>query len=98
MMGGGVKARDVVGWESAEDLESYVAHMRHSSTWGGAMEIKAFTDMTGMVVVVHDLQRQGREIRFLPRGLLLRPTEELHVSWNGHHYEPVRRRKLRLER
>lgn len=97
MMGDGIKAEDVVGWESARDLGSYVAQMRRSSTWGGATEIKAFTDMTGMVVVVHDLQQQpGHEIRFLPRGMLLTPTEELHISWNGNHYEPMRKRRIRL--
>lgn len=96
LMDDGTRAADVVGWESTADLGRYVSRMRGQSTWGGGIEIKAFSDLTGKVVVVHDIQRQGGgEIRFLPRGLLLRPTEELHISWNGSHYEPMHKRILR---
>ena len=87
MMGDGIKAKHVVEWESAVDLGSYVSRMRGQSTWGGATEIKAFADMTGLEVVVHDLGSR-KQIRFVP-STNTREAAELHISYNGYHYEPM---------
>lgn len=67
-------------------LDTYVRTMREPSTWGGAVEIKAFCDLYRVGVVVYDTRSQPpRPIEFLPRR---RRTRTLHLLWNGGHYEP----------
>ena len=83
----GVDAETVIQWESEKKMDDYVKAMRSTSTWGGAVELSAFTLMTGNAVVVHDLST-GKMIEFLPRHRRRRHT--LHISWTGNHFEPVR--------
>ena len=96
LIGDGTTAATVVQWESERALNDYCRSMRLSSTWGGAVEIAAFVNMTGKAVVVHDIcgaNREGpREIMFEPTGRRRsrRRREVLHISWNGCHYEPLK--------
>ena len=84
----GVDAEKVIQWESEKNLEEYIKVMRSTSTWGGAVELSAFTLMTGNAVVVHDLST-GKMIEFLPRQRRRR-QHTLHISWTGNHFEPVK--------
>lgn len=87
---------DIVQWEEGRPtLEQYVARMRLQSTWGGAIEIKAFCDLfhaSVSVIVLRNSVGAGSQtqkiVEFTPStgdGKMLRFT----ISWNGSHYEPV---------
>ena len=115
LMGDGTDARHVVRWETQKGLREYVRGMRDASTWGGSVEIKAFADMTGRGVIVHDRRPTTsggggggggarHSIKFRPREWRLRINAQVahpfieiyHLSWTGHHYEPLRRERIPL--
>jgi hypothetical protein len=81
-------------WETDISLDDYVQNMRNPSTWGGALEITAFCNIYKMDVVVHHtLTDKITEFKSLntqkiktPQGLLY--TIQLHLIYNGNHYEP----------
>lgn len=67
-------------------LQQYCQRMRHPSTWGGAIEIRAFCDMFDAEVHIRVLQT-GKVIEFLP-SRRRHPPNLFRLSWNGGHYEP----------
>lgn len=77
----------VIALESGKDLAGYVAHMRSPSTWGGAIEIRAFVQIWRRPVRVWVI-RTGRWIEFPCGGETA--GEECKISWTGGHYEPMR--------
>ncbi len=80
--------RDIVKWESGSDLHAYIASMRRSSTWGGALEIKAFVELYRMGVRVRDIRTHpNKVIEFVPSRS--RPRRWVEVTWSGGHYQPV---------
>lgn len=81
-----VDAKNVIEWEARAPLHDYIRSMRQRSTWGGAIEIAAFTHMTGCTIVVHDL-RTRRDIVFQPGTRARNCTKVLRISYNGSHYE-----------
>lgn len=88
----GTRAHEVIEWDSSGTPSSYVESMRSTSTWGGAVEIRAVCDMTGRVVHVQNLcsgnNTSKKVIDFYP--LRAHPNRKcLTVSWNGCHYEAV---------
>jgi hypothetical protein len=88
----GVNSNDVVQWESGMSLESYVSEMRKTSTWGGAIEVKAYVDMTGIPVHVVDIRPSASTnnvIKLMPSGRLRR-KKPLVLHWSGGHYSPSR--------
>jgi len=75
----------VVLLESKKELDPYVQHMRSPSTWGGAIEIRAFVSLWKRPVRVWVI-RTRRWIEFpCSEG-----GEECKLSWTGGHYEPIR--------
>jgi len=70
--------------EKNQDLTMYVQQMRSPSTWGGAIEIRAFVKLWKRPVRVWAI-RTKRWIEF--------PCEdggaECKISWSGGHYEPM---------
>ena len=87
-----IKMADIVAWEEGSpSLQHYVARMRMQSTWGGAIEIKAFCDMFHVCVDVVVL-RDRKSIRFEPSTPPPSFDSEKRVfsiTWNGYHYEPL---------
>lgn len=72
-----------------DSLPNYVRHLRLQSTWGGAIEIKAFCDMFHVIVEVI-VQHTQKSIEFCPSSNTnKRPTTRFRLLWNGSHYEPV---------
>jgi hypothetical protein len=66
--------------------EQYISEMRKNSTWGGAIEIKAFCDMYHINVEVIVLNSDNKRIFFEPN---IKPCNKLlRISWNGNHFEP----------
>jgi hypothetical protein len=70
--------------ESGQPLNQYVARMRSSSTWGGAIEIRAFVHLWKRPVKVWAI-RYKRWIEFPCSS-----GSECRLSWSGGHYEPMR--------
>ena len=68
-----IPVEDCVMWtgENFKDLKGYVKHMKKHSSWGGAIEIKAFCNMYNKIVIVRDKtgssKKSGR-VEFLPNG------------------------------
>jgi hypothetical protein len=79
-----VSASAVVLIESGLELVPYVARMRSASTWGGAIEIRAFVHLWQRPVKVLVL-RTRKWIEFVGAS-----GAECQISWSGGHYEPIR--------
>lgn len=81
-----VKCSDVAAWSDNTSLASYVDSMRLTSTWGGAIEIKAFCEIYHRVVHVYD-HHHTLIASFIPSSGM-GPLVEL--IWSGSHYEAIR--------
>lgn len=78
-----------VSWlEDNLTVPAYVARMRLSSSWGGALEIQCFAQLYRFRVMVKALQTH-RDIECIPFDGVYFQT--VHISWNGGHYEFVYR-------
>ena len=83
------KASDVVMWESGMNLAKYVAKMRFTSTWGGAIEISAWCNLTQSKIHVYDVRKsQSLITEFIPSGDK-NNGKTLRLQWSGGHYEPL---------
>lgn len=81
-------ATSYVLWETQKPLDQYVREMRHSGTWGGAIEIQAFCELYGFSVRCID-QRTQRSFTYVPLNKLFQ--RRITVLWQGaSHYEPLR--------
>ena len=80
-----IKPSDVAKLEGMT-LEQYIAKMRLTSTWGGALEIAAFIRLFNTnVEVVNIRDKNKKNIEFVVSG----NTTKVKISWNGGHYEPI---------
>lgn len=71
------------------DTAEYVRNMRHNSTWGGALEIKAFAEIYQVGVVVR-VRQTGRDIVFKPSSMQNATClNAVMIEWQGFHYEPI---------
>jgi hypothetical protein len=68
------------------NLKNYISDMRQSSTWGGAIEIKAFCDIFNINVNVIIL-KDKKTVNFLSTNQPSLGT--ITISWNGSHFEPI---------
>jgi hypothetical protein len=69
-----------------ERMDIYIQNMEQSSSWGGAIEIKAFCEIFNAVVKVKILM-SDQWIEFVPNH-----GEDSHlfcISWDGSHYEAL---------
>ena len=82
-----LSASVVVLVESGQALEPYVARMRSASTWGGAIEIRAFVQLWRRPVRV--LTVRGRRWIEFPCCSSTDTGPECKLSWTGGHYEPM---------
>lgn len=80
----GMRASEVAKNETGFDLESYISNMRMGSTFGGALEIRAFTRIFKLNVLVHSIPNK-KEIEFIEN----KRYKWAVVSWTGNHYEGV---------
>jgi len=91
----GMETRDVLQLE-APTAAHYISNMRHSSTWGGAIEIQCACNIWNAQIIVHDIRGHNfgnnNKIEFVPlKSVNTQPHSlELHLEWSGGHYEPRR--------
>lgn len=79
-----MNAETVIKEENGMPLEQYVANMRNPGTYGGAIEIRAFTKLFKINVLVKSLPN-NKNIEFIENRDFLWSI----ISWNGGHYEAV---------
>jgi hypothetical protein len=80
-----MRASDIIKHVDNVDIKAYVTRMRMSSTWGGAIEIRAYNQLFQANICVKVLHT-GKNIEFLYK----RNSPLSTISWNGSHFEPVR--------
>lgn len=75
-------------------VERYTQAMRKSSTWGGALEIRAAAELYSRCITVVSLRPSDHSL--FAKGLRFHPTSgseeeglEIKLSWNGSHFEPL---------
>lgn len=69
------------------DNDNYINNMRHSSTWGGAVEIQAACNIwKTRIIVINKRTNKNTYIEFLPVNNSYKYT--INLEWNGSHYEP----------
>ncbi len=80
-----MKAEDYILWngEGYKNIKEYIEKMRRTSTWGGAIEIKAFCNMYHIKVIVNG-RKKGERVEFLP--YIKSNSKEIEIQWNGGHY------------
>jgi hypothetical protein len=84
----GVNSDDIVQWESGLNLDRYVFEMRKSSTWGGAIELKAFADLFGISVHVVDVRDHPSRVIKIEPSQTTTHSCHLVLNWSGNHYSP----------
>ena len=80
-----IKAEDYIIWngEQHKNIESYIDMMRKTSTWGGAIEIKAFCNMYHTKVIVNG-RNNKEKVEFIPA--IKSSSKDITINWNGGHY------------
>lgn len=93
-----LSAMETIKFDSNMSLQQYVNRMRKTSTWGGAIEIRAFCNIYKRNVVVRNIRRrENTKIHFVNEDmrdkLNVNGNDETtyHITWSGGHYEPVRK-------
>lgn len=80
-----LRADEVTTLEDGKSLKEYLEHMRRGSTMGGATEIRAFTKIYKVNVLVRSIPN-GKNIEFLEN-----PSYPwIGLEWTGNHYEPMK--------
>lgn len=88
MLDDGTRASSILEWESNIPADSYIRQMRSTSTWGGAIEIRALSEMSGRAIFVHDVRISPHQvIEFLPSNCTSK--KPINLSWSGGHFEPL---------
>lgn len=82
----GMNADIVIKEENGMELEAYIANMRNQGTYGGAIEIRCFTKIFKINVLVES-QPNGKNIEFIENSKFLWAV----LNWNGGHYEAVQK-------
>lgn len=85
-----LKLSEILKISQLGELSHYCQQMSLPSTWGGAIEIRVFCDLFHASVHVHVLS-SGKIIEFIPFTAPQQCTllKNLHITWNGSHYEPL---------
>ena len=75
-------------------VSTYINNMRKSSTWGGAVEIRAAAEVYQTPITVFSVRGVDHHL-FINGGLVFSPssypkeTSPIKISWNGSHYEAL---------
>ena len=84
----GIDTKDIL----LEESSNYIKNMRKSSTWGGAIEIKAAVNIWNLYIKVKNIRDKKEsitDIKFIPTNGIDSQTKKIKITWNGFHYEPV---------
>ena len=79
-----MNAENIIKEETNMPLAQYINLMRHSETFGGAIEIRAFTKLFKLNVMVKSLPNR-KDIEFIENPEYLWAV----ISWDGGHFEAI---------
>ncbi len=80
------KASDIVSVESqGKSFASYLENMRRNETWGGALEIRGFSELFHRKVNVYVIVT-SKIIEFIPSTVQHCP---INIKWTGNHFTPI---------
>ena len=77
-------AENIIKEETSLPIAQYIDFMRRSDTFGGAIEIRAFTKIFHINVLVKSLPNR-KDIEFIENHEYLWAV----ISWNGGHFEAL---------
>lgn len=83
-----IKTEEIIQWDiPTYILSTYVNRMRSTSTWGGAIEIRAFVKLYEVDVEVINIRdfTSKSNIEFVNEY----NKYKVKITWNGYHYEPI---------
>lgn len=97
----GIETKELLLMES----DNYINEMRKTSTWGGAIEIKAACNIWNLEIIVYnirnmyqiDTNKNNSQIQFIPNGEINNSIKKIYLTWNGFHYEPVKDNLKKIE-
>jgi hypothetical protein len=81
-----ISFHEMMSWEDTH-VDKYLNEMNQVNTWGGAIEIKAFSDLFKTNVFVHIPMIQ-RNVEFLHH----QSSPSIHLLWTGNHFIPLPQR------
>jgi hypothetical protein len=92
----GMQIADWIKWQTnATTPAEYIAMMRKPSTWGGAMEIAMCTKLYRVDIHVYSASLiQKKRLAEFVWDESRTACVQLHISWTGAHFEPMRVYKL----
>jgi hypothetical protein len=76
----------LLAWQD-KTLDDYVRRMRSPSSWGGAIEIKAVSNLAHRVIYVR-MTPTGQTLTFSPETPPAPRGPPCHITWDGGHFEP----------
>jgi hypothetical protein len=79
-----MSTENIVKEETNMPLEQYINFMRQHQTFGGAIEIRAFTKLFKINVMVKSLPNR-KDIEFIENSEYMWAV----ISWNGGHFEAI---------
>uniref|UniRef100_A0A6C0E579 OTU domain-containing protein n=1 Tax=viral metagenome TaxID=1070528 RepID=A0A6C0E579_9ZZZZ len=66
---------------------NYISKMRRTTTWGGAIEIKAASNIWNIKIIVYIDRIHNKKIEFIPiSGYYI---GSIGIEWQGNHYVPI---------
>jgi len=91
----GIETKDIITYEE----NNYIANMRSTNTWGGAIELQAACNIWKCKIIVHNIRDNPKtKIEFIPVSEIIENIENIEnkenvfeLEWSGGHYEPVRK-------
>jgi len=86
----GMQIKDWIQWQTNSTPTQYISRMRNSSTWGGAMEIAMCTRIYKVDIHVYAAYNQKKRLAEFVWDETRTACIQLHISWTGAHYEPLR--------
>lgn len=76
--------KDIIDWDEAND-QQYLDTMNQDSTWGGAIEIKAFVNLFNVNVKVHIPHLQNF-VEFVRDENQKDQYPTINILWTGNHF------------
>ena len=85
----GLETSTILELENNGTPSQYIANMRSTSTWGGAIEIQAACNIWKLSIHVKNYRDgDNKVIQFVP--ITGNYDRTISVYWTGGHYEPIR--------
>jgi len=97
----GIDTKSLLSLES----KNYIKKMRNPTTWGGGIEIKAIANIYNLKIKVKNISNFNTNlnpnpnpnpnpfIKFIPLKGVNSQTKKVKITWNGYHYEPIKKTK-----